>query len=247
MIPSPYDVEIINTNVVKLNNPIMFIGLTGPAAVGSIAAQHIIKELKMKEIAHLCSPLIPPVTIFLDGQLRRPFRLLADENGQTIVAISEIPLPTENSYYLAKAITSWAQSNDVRDLVILDGIPVEMKDENITIFGAAEPDVLSRLSEFNIEPMRNGFIGGLRAAILNQCLTHKLSGMIFLAPVIPNIPDPLAASHIIKKINAIYNLPIKTDELLQEQEKITQKLRKVTENAAKMDEIEEPSPSRYLA
>ena len=79
----------------------MFIGLTGPAAVGSIAAQHIIKQLDMKEIAHLCSPLIPPVTIFLDGQLRRPFRLFADDRGQTIIAISEIPLPTENSYYIS--------------------------------------------------------------------------------------------------------------------------------------------------
>jgi uncharacterized protein len=247
MVPTPYDVEIINTNDVKLDTPIMFIGLTGPAAVGSIAAQHIIKELKMKEIAHLCSPLIPPVTIFLDGQLRRPFRLFVDDKGQRIVGISEIPLPTENSYYIAKALTNWAQEKNVTDLVILDGIPVEMKDDTTTVFGAAEPDVLSRLSEYNIEPMRKGFIGGLRAAILNQCLTQKLNGMIFLAPVIPNIPDPLAASQLIKKVDAIYNLSINTDELLQEQEKITKKLRQVTENAAKMEATQEPPPSRYLA
>ncbi|MHA1712807.1 MAG: proteasome assembly chaperone family protein [Candidatus Ranarchaeia archaeon] len=240
-------VKIIETKKISFDNPAMVIGLTGPGAVGSIAAQHIIKSLKMDEIAHVCSPLLPPVTIFIDGLLRRPFRIYGDRVGKIVVSLCEVPLPNEISYYISEALTSWAIEKGVSDVVILDGIPVELKTEEHIVFGAAETHILSKLKQFKIEPLRRGLISGLRAAILNQCLTLNLDGMIFLTPAVSRIPDPLAASLLIEKLNNMYGLKIDTEELLRKQEEIQNKLREITENVAKMQEDKTPRPSRYLA
>ena len=71
--------------------------------------------------------------------------------------------------------------------------------------------------------------------------------MIFLSPAIPRIPDPLAASYLIQKLNKIYAHNIETEDLLKKQEEIQSKLRELTEKVATLEEKQNATPSRYLA
>ena len=51
------------------------VGFPGHGLVGNIAAKHIIEELELKWIGSIRSPLIPPVSVFIDGVLAYPYRI----------------------------------------------------------------------------------------------------------------------------------------------------------------------------
>lgn len=69
------EVQVVETQEAIFNEPIVILGFSGPGLVGGIAVTHIIEQLEMKETAHVRSMYLPPVVVFLDGELRHPFRV----------------------------------------------------------------------------------------------------------------------------------------------------------------------------
>nr|MDO8119058.1 PAC2 family protein [Candidatus Sigynarchaeota archaeon] len=91
---------------------IMIIGVANAGLVGSIAANHIIDQLHMVEVAHLYSSLLPPVSVFMDGILKHPFRIYADNKdnpAKVFVATTELPMNRESFHEIAHVLCDYVE------------------------------------------------------------------------------------------------------------------------------------------
>ena len=98
------EAEVYPIKKMELKNPIIFAGFVGAGLVGPLSINHIIAELKMKQIAVMRSKYLPPSTVFMRGRLRHPFRFYANPEGTVCAIICEITLRMEGLYSLVSSI-----------------------------------------------------------------------------------------------------------------------------------------------
>jgi uncharacterized protein len=110
---------------IKLNSPILIAGFPGPGLIGSISTSYIINKLHMNQIACVESEFIVPGVIYVGGKLRHPFRLYANKEGNVCVIVCEAPIMVEGMYSVLDTVMKWAINNKVKEVIGLEGIPVE--------------------------------------------------------------------------------------------------------------------------
>ncbi|MHA1409846.1 MAG: proteasome assembly chaperone family protein [Candidatus Odinarchaeia archaeon] len=221
-------VKIKEKKQVKLNNAVAIAGFAGTGLVGTIAVNHIIENLNMKEFAYFSSKLIPAFTIFMDGLLKYPFRIYVNDEGTLVAILSEVPLNEKSHFDIAYTLLDWLESKNISEITVLSGVTmVDSREKNV--FAAAEPEVLDKLTKKGITLLGKGLIAGIAASILNQSLHRDITGICLLAPTTEGIPNPEAAARLIDALNKIYDFNINTDPLLQQAEIIRKKRREVTE------------------
>ena len=103
------EAEIYEIGKNKLKNPTIFVGFVGAGLAGTIAIDHMINELDMKEIGFLRSKHLPPSTVFMQGRLRHPFRIYSNNDGSICAIICEIIISKDGIYNIAMAILDWAE------------------------------------------------------------------------------------------------------------------------------------------
>lgn len=212
------EAEVFEFRKTELNSPIIFAGFVGAGLVGPIAINHIIEQLKMKEIGVMRSRYLPPSTVFMRGRLRHPFRFYADEKGTVCAIICEITLRMEGLYSLVGSILDWAATKGSKEIVILDGVASNEHDNKA--YCAAEEDLVRTMADRGISMIPQGFITGLPGGILNECLVREIQGIALLAKANKISPDPAAASTLIEALNRFYFMNIDITELKEEKDRL---------------------------
>jgi len=118
-------ITVADLNNLKKDKTILIAGFPGPGLVGSISTSYIIDKLKMYQIAFVESHYISPGVIFIDGKLRHPFRLYANEQGNVCVLVCEAPIMMDGTHFVLEAVMDWAIKNSIEEVMVLDGIPVQ--------------------------------------------------------------------------------------------------------------------------
>ena len=118
-------ITIADLNNLKKDKTILIAGFPGPGLVGSISTSYIIDKLQMYQIAFVESHYISPGVIFIDGKLRHPFRLYANEQGNVCVLVCEAPIMMDGTHFVLDAVMDWAIKNSIEEVMVLDGIPVQ--------------------------------------------------------------------------------------------------------------------------
>lgn len=90
-----------------------------------------------------------------------------------------------------------------------------------------------------MRPAHAGIIHGIAGAILDECLTKKITGIAFLVPAIAFMPDPEGVASLIETLNRVYDLNIDTQVLLKKAEEIKQKLKQVAKRHQRTRKAEE--------
>ncbi|HEU5120565.1 MAG TPA: PAC2 family protein [Candidatus Nitrosocosmicus sp.] len=145
-------ITIADLNNLKKDKTILIAGFPGPGLVGSISTSYIIDKLEMYQIAFVESHYISPGVIFIDGKLRHPFRLYANEQGNVCVLVCEAPIMMDGTHFVLDAVMDWAIKNSIEEVMVLDGIPVQgipdsdrksviLASENMEQTGIRETDV----------------------------------------------------------------------------------------------------------
>lgn len=199
----------------------LLVGFPGMGLVGTIAVKHLIKELELKVVGYIKSPLIPPLAVFLDGVLAYPYRIHASEDSDIAILIGESPAPTGAYYYLANAVLDWAESIETdknKEVICLDGF-VDNRAES-QVYMVAEPDLKSKLDNLNLARPQTGFIGGLSGSILNESIIRPIDGYALLVSTLSQFPDPAGAAKLIEVLNKQKNLEVNVESLLKDGEKI---------------------------
>ena len=119
------EAQVVQTEEVKMEQPLLVCGFPSAGVVGTIAANTIIDQFKMKEVAHIRSKYMPSAAVFINGRLRHPFRIYASEEHNLLVVTTELPVAEEGMYHVSSILLDWAASVGVKETVVLDGIPVQ--------------------------------------------------------------------------------------------------------------------------
>jgi uncharacterized protein len=224
------------------------VGFPGYGLVGNIAAKHMIKELKLDWIGSIRSPLIPPVSVFIDGVLAYPYRIYGGKDKDVAVLIGESPCPPQAYYYLANALLEWARKIGTKQVICLDGF-VDPKGENgEKVYLVAEPQVYENdeLTKFKFPKPSTGFISGLSGAIMNEALLTAIEGFSFLVPITTQYPDPGGAARLISALNTVKRLEIDTKQLLEDADRIQKSLMELSDRNRQITEGEGIAPSKGL-
>ena len=230
------EAEIYETGKNNLNNPTIFVGFVGAGLVGTIAIDHMINELNMKEVGFLRSKHLPPSTVFMQGRLRHPFRIYSNDDGSVCAIICEIIISKDGIYNIAMAILEWAEKKGSNEIIVLDGVADSKHDGEA--FFAAEVDLCRIMEENDIKMIPQGFITGISGGILNECLIRKIRGVTLLAKANETTPDPVAAATIIEAVNRLYETEIDTTNLKKQKKQIGAELRELSDKYSEHKKID---------
>ena len=109
------DAQVVQTREIKLKQPLLVCGFPSAGVVGTIAANTIIDQFKMVEVAHVRSKHVPSAAVFLDGRLRHPFRIYGGEERNLLVVTTELPVAEEGMYPVSSILLDWATSMGVKE------------------------------------------------------------------------------------------------------------------------------------
>lgn len=239
----------------KLHSPILIAGFPGPGMVGSISTSYIINKLHMNQIACVESEFIVPGVIYAEGKLRHPFRLYSNERGDVCVLVCEAPVMIQGMYSVLDTVMKWALHNNVREVIVLDGIPVEglpdSKRKSIVLSSdGREADAANLIHDYNLDVTEkeeertvldndNGtypitaFVGGMSGGILSSCLSTGIASKALLIHAARGIPDPEAAAILIESLGKITDnetLKIDTQELRKQGATLKTKMEKIIQS-----------------
>ena len=210
-----FETKVVELEKVEFHNPVVIGGFVGSTLTGFIAASYIIERLGMHQIAHVKSPHIPPISVFVGKKLRTPFRIYSNKAGTIMVVICEVPIDDEGLYEISSALLSWIAERDPKDFVILEGAPVPQIVAEHSVYCVADEDKLKEFTAKGLDAAQSALIMGMGGALLNECLAYKLSGVTFLTPASVNIPDPGSVLALIENVNDAFGLQIDTAILEQ--------------------------------
>jgi len=230
------EAEIYETGKNNLKNPTIFVGFVGAGLVGTIAIDHMINELGMKEVGFLRSKHLPPSTVFMQGRLRHPFRIYSNDDGSICAIICEIIISKDGIYNIAMAILEWAEKKGSTEIIVLDGVAASKHDGEV--FFAAEVDLCRIMEENDIKMIPQGFITGISGGILNECLIRKIRGVTLLVKADEMTPDPVAAATIIEAVNRLYETGIDTSNLKKQKKQLGVELRELSDKYTEHKKID---------
>jgi uncharacterized protein len=239
---------------IRLDSPILVAGFPGPGLVGSISTSYIINKLHMDQIACVESEFIVPGVIYAEGKLRHPFRLYSNEEGSVCVLVCEAPVMIQGMYSVLDTVTKWALSNKVKEVMVLDGIPVEgipnlkrtpmimSSDGEVADAASLIQDVEQELNkkedqtendaDRNVYPT-TAYIGGLAGGLLSSCLSNGLASKALLVPATRGIPDPEGAAILLESLDKITDnksLEIDTQQLRKQGAALRTKMEKIIQS-----------------
>lgn len=238
------EAQVVQTAEFEMDKPLLVCCFPSAGVIGTIAANTMVDQFNMEEVAHVRSKYMPSAAVFLDGRLRHPFRIYGKKEKNLLVVTAELPVMEEGMYMVSSALLDWAASVGVKETVILDGIPVQGIPSNRKVLFAAEEEKIAELVEDEeMEILHKGIITGIAGSILSETLCRDMVGFALLTPAIPMMPDPEGAVQVLKALNRLYKVDVKVDELMKSAEEIRKKMEEV---AQQVDGIrrQQPGPSR---
>ena len=204
------------------------VGTPDVGLAGSIAISYLIQEQQMTEVGYFESDVLPPVMVVHQGNPKPPVRIYS--KGDIVAVISEIPIEPHLIPTIARSIIDWVQSKNIELLISLSGIAVQNRlDIDVpTVYGVGSTSsVKEEITRIEVEVFEEGFITGLQATLMKECLKKDIQNMILLVQSHLQYPDPGAAASLITSIAKLTNLKVDTKKLLAEEDEIRVKMREL--------------------
>jgi len=217
------EVQIKDLRKVQLNNPLFIISFPSVGMAGLIAADHIVQELGMDEVAFVDSEGVPPYTTVEVGRLKRPIRICVNEKKNLFIMIGSIFVPPSLINPLSDVLIEWLKKQGVREVVALAGASsIKLGEAASKVVCAATDDACVDMKQKGLEIMDSGLITGLAGALLVKCGENGIRGITLLTEAADNKPDVEAALKLIRTLNDLYNLKIDTSQVSEEVEQLKQ-------------------------
>jgi uncharacterized protein len=239
---------------IRLNDAILIAGFPGPGIVGAMSASYIIEQQRMHQIAYVDSDFIIPGVMYIGGRLRHPFRIYANNEGTACVLVCDAPVVLSGIRPLLSAVVRWAKDNEVREIMVLEGIAVpNLKDAGrkpLEMSSDGRSDDHGYLSHIKgkSEAPPPAFIAGISGGLLAVCLSNGIPCTGLLVPSIAGIPDPEGAAILIEKANELANNPFKIDvrELRTEAAELKRQMQELANSVQRQqDQQEGTGPGIY--
>jgi len=197
----------------------------GSGMIGSITGSFLVEQFHMNYRGYFSSSFIPAFAVVKDGKPDNPVRLF--ENDSFLMLLCEVSLSKTDVLPFVTQIYDWYDANDISEVIIFGGIPLENKIERVSIptyvtYVGSEMDKL--VLEKNLPLKESGSIFGSIAASQLESIKRKRQSLAILAECVPFIPDYAAAAKIVEIFNKIFDLNIETSKLWEEFESLKEQL-----------------------
>ncbi len=241
------DAQVVQTREIEMDEPLLICGFPSAGVVGTIAANTIIEQSEMEEIAHVRSKYMPSAAVFMDGRLRHPFRVYASKDKKLLLVTTELPVAEQGMYQVSSALLDWAAELGVKETVVLDGIPVQgMPSERKVLYAAEEEKIADLEEQEEMEILQKGIITGIAGSILSETLCRDMVGFALLTPALTMIPDPEGAVKLLQALTKLYDVEVDVSELQESADKIREKMRDMAKQVDGMRQGQQPGvPSGY--
>lgn len=222
------EVKIVEKKEIS-SGAIMLFGFPDVGLVGVIAASHLMSELKdLEEVAYMDSKLLPPLIVLHEGLPHSSIRIFG--NHDILLAVSETAIPADVIHSIMYALIDWGKSKNVKMMISLSGIPIQERQDvqELKVFAAASsPEMLKTVQDRGIEILKEGYMVGPQAIMLQRCVSIGLPAITLLAQCFFNYPDPEAAAEVLKELAKITEIKVDVSQLLEKGEEIRLKSRDV--------------------
>jgi uncharacterized protein len=203
-----------------ITKPVLIVGFPGTGLLGSICANYIIEKKTMHQIASVDSEYIIPAAIYIGGKLRHPFRIYADDKRALCVIVCEAPLRPEGIHSVMELVVTWASTNRVREVLVLDGVPVRQgglpnKHRKPMVLSSSSPLPSSSSSSSDISK-DDGSVGsaimmGVSGGLISACLSDEIPCTGVVIPSTVGIPDQEGAAMLLETVSEMPSVPLEID------------------------------------
>ncbi|MBC7109740.1 MAG: proteasome assembly chaperone family protein [Archaeoglobi archaeon] len=209
-------------------SPVFIEGFPGIGLVGVIACNHLLHELKMREIGFITSPLLPPVALIQEAVYTPSIRLYEDSRNGIVMVLSDVPVPLGITNELGKVIVDVCEKMAVRELITIAGLATGGEERRVFISFSSK-ELREKRKIDGVEEFFMGTISGIAGSTLMECYARGIPAISLLGETPSLNPDPKASAEVIKAMNRMYGWDISVDKLLEEAEKIEMQMQKLAE------------------
>jgi uncharacterized protein len=208
-------------------------GFTTAGMVGVIAASHIIKTLKMRQLGTVLNAEFPAVALIHNEVPKHPVRVY---QGDGIgVFTSEIQFKNEQDIMFASTVLEWFTKGGFDRLIIIDGLVGTNDIASGQLFGVGSSETARvRLRNAGIEPIQQGIVAGITGFLLGEGDRLGIDVTALLAEASPLYPDARAAALAVEAIGDLTGFEIPLSELLENAQTIESSVQEVIENSRTM-------------
>ena len=212
----------------KIPNPgfVAVVGFIDVGLVGLITTQHIVKSLKMEEIASINLKEMLVVSV-KEGVAKFPMRFHYSSNKNLLVFTTDVVLTPDVIPAVAEVVCEYVERRGVKEVYAVGGIPSARRFQEgprVHWVPTSEEEEKGSLQE--------GLLIGPTASILKECMVRDIKVWGMLVEAYPEFPDPGAAAKAIEELNAKLNIGVNTESLYKEAEKIKLKLQELAKQAS---------------
>ncbi|AEF96374.1 proteasome assembly chaperone family protein [Methanotorris igneus] len=222
--------EYIAKKEIDFKNPLVIEGFPGVGLVGSIAAYQIIKKLELECIGYFDVPEAPPVNLVEEGVVYPPIRVYGRED--LIVLFSDVIIPPVIVHKLSDKIVEILTPINPQIVVSLGGLATGKSEK---VYGiASSKELLEIFEKYDIPILKFGMVGGVSGSLIVKSNNNKIPAIGLLAETVGIRPDPRGASNLVNVLNKMYGLNVNVEELIEEADKIDEKIKQLAQEHAKL-------------
>ena len=220
----------------KLDRAMVVIGFPSIGLVSSIAANFIVKQMKLEKVAAIISDDFPPYSIVHEGNIIPPMRIhagsrICDEKGEKcehlVVITSEFMPPPNLLRPVVDLIIEWGRKNDANTILTLEGINMGDNPEQKEILAVATGErCKSMLSTYGLKEFNEGMVSGLSGVMLSEGDRLNQDVICLLGPARVDYPDARGAARLLEQVAKLLpELKLDPEPLFKEAETVERELR----------------------
>lgn len=218
-------------------------GFSELGLAGLTAVDYLVKQLDLEQTGHIDVAQLPTITPFENGTPRHHTRLFSRDDLPLTVLVGELFVPAFAAAPFAEAVLSWAEDSEVKEVVVVSGVPVAHGPDDHRPFYIASRDYQAAhdLDAAEVAPMSGGFLDGVNGAITGRGMDSTLRTCVYTTPAHPRVPDAEAALRLLDAVDRVYDLGLDTNPLEEFAAQVSQHYEELAERLA-TQEAEEHVP-----
>jgi uncharacterized protein len=204
--------------------------------VSTITATYLITTLPTDQVTALDSADFPSLSMIYAKKPKFPARVYASRAQKLAIFICEMPLPMTSHRPLAYALLQWAKDHGCRQIVPLEGLPVD-PDSPVTgdppVWGVGSTDrARAELEKRGVSQLESGMISGVTGVLLNEGRWRNVDVIALLAEARFGLPDARAAVSLVRALDLLLpEIDIDLGPLQDQAKELEQHLMKLKEQA----------------
>ena len=236
----------------QIANSMAVVGFPSVGLVSSIAANYIVRTMKLERIATIISKDFPPYTILHDGIPSPPVRIYAGKRicegdgekcEQIVVILSEFMPRPDLIKKLSEIILEWCQKKGIDTILTLEGVNTSDNPQETRTFGIGTTERTKKmLQTYQITEMREGMVSGISGLLLSEGDRLNIDVMCLLGPAKAEMPDARGAARLLEIVGKMLpEIKLDPQPLMKEAEAIEHEMKVAMESVKQIKKSGEES------